>query len=400
MMRILMICNKSPYPKTDGGAIGLYNNITALSKAGYKIKVIAANTNKNWVKAEDVPDDFMAITNLELIPINLSLNVFSALYNLLSGQSYHISRFYTKQFENRIIEVLKSEEFDIIQLEYLPMALYTDIIRKHTKAPIVLRNHNVEYKIWEKITKNTKNPFKKWYLKQLVKTLKHFEISALRKADGIISTTTIDADEFLKLAPGKKVIAIPTSFNIEQLPDDYSLCGNPNIFHLGAMNWYPNEEGVKWFVQDVFHLIKNRIPEINLHLAGRNMTEWLTNLNVDGIIVDGEVDDAFDYMRKFDIMVVPLLSGSGIRVKIIEGMALGRAIVTTTIGAEGINVENNKNIIIADSPSDFADAVVSLYNDAEKRQQLSDNARSFVEQEHTSEKLMVKLTDFYNRLIK
>jgi glycosyltransferase involved in cell wall biosynthesis len=399
-MRILMICNKSPYPKTDGGAIGLYNNITALSKAGYKIKVIAANTNKNWVKAEDVPDDFMAITNLELIPINLSLNVFSALYNLLSGQSYHISRFYTKQFENRIIEVLKSEEFDIIQLEYLPMALYTDIIRKHTKAPIVLRNHNVEYKIWEKITKNTKNPFKKWYLKQLVKTLKHFEISALRKADGIISTTTIDADEFLKLAPGKKVIAIPTSFNIEQLPDDYSLCGNPNIFHLGAMNWYPNEEGVKWFVQDVFHLIKNRIPEINLHLAGRNMTEWLTNLNVDGIIVDGEVDDAFDYMRKFDIMVVPLLSGSGIRVKIIEGMALGRAIVTTTIGAEGINVENNKNIIIADSPSDFADAVVSLYNDAEKRQQLSDNARSFVEQEHTSEKLMVKLTDFYNRLIK
>lgn len=399
-MKILMICNKSPYPKTDGGAIGLYNNITALSKAGYKIKVIAANTNKNWVKAEDVPDDFMAITNLELIPVNLSLNVFSALYNLLSGQSYHISRFYTKQFENRIIEVLKSEEFDIIQLEYLPMALYIDVIRKHTKAPIVLRNHNVEYKIWEKITKNTKNLFKKWYLKQLVKTLKHFEISALRKADGIISTTTIDADEFLKLAPGKKVIAIPTSFNIEQLPKDYSLCGNPNIFHLGAMNWYPNEEGVKWFVQDVFHLIKNRIPEINLHLAGRNMPEWLTNLNVDGIIVDGEVDDAFDYMKKFDIMVVPLLSGSGIRVKIIEGMALGRAIVTTTIGAEGINVENNKNIIIADSPSDFADAVVYLYNDAEKRQQLSVNARSFVEEEHTSEKLMIKLTDFYNRLKK
>ncbi len=395
-----MICNKSPYPKTDGGAIGLYNNITALSKAGYKIKVIAANTNKNWVKAKDVPDDFMAITNLELIPINLSLNVFSALYNLLSGQSYHISRFYTKQFENRIIEVLKSEEFDIIQLEYLPMALYIDVIRKHTKAPIVLRNHNVEYKIWEKITKNTANPLKKWYLKQLVKTLKHFEISALRKADGIISTTTIDADEFLKLAPGKKVIAIPTSFNIEQLPDDYTLCGNPNIFHLGAMNWYPNEEGVKWFVQDVFHLIKNRIPEINLHLAGRNMPEWLTNLNVDGIIVDGEVDDAFDYMKKFDIMVVPLLSGSGIRVKIIEGMALGRAIVTTTIGAEGINVENNRNIIIADSPSDFADAVVYLYNDAEKRKQLSENARSFVEEEHTSEKLMVKLTDFYNRLIK
>ncbi len=395
-----MICNKSPYPKTDGGAIGLYNNITALSKAGYKIKVIAANTNKNWVKAEDVPDDFMAITNLELIPINLSLNVFSALYNLLSGQSYHISRFYTKQFENRIIEVLKSEEFDIIQLEYLPMALYIDVIRKHTKAPIVLRNHNVEFKIWEKITKNTANQLKKWYLKQLVKTLKHFEISALRKADGIISTTTIDADEFLKLAPGKKVIAIPTSFNIEQLPDDYSLCGNPNIFHLGAMNWYPNEEGVKWFVQDVFHLIKNRIPEINLHLAGRNMPEWLTNLNVDGIIVDGEVDDAFDYMKKFDIMVVPLLSGSGIRVKIIEGMALGRAIVTTTIGAEGINVENNRNIIIADSPSDFADAVVYLYNDAEKRKQLSENARSFVEEEHTSEKLMVKLTDFYNRLIK
>lgn len=399
-MKILMICNKSPYPKTDGGAIGLYNNITALSKAGYKIKVIAANTNKNWVKAKDVPDDFMAITNLELIPINLSLNVFSALYNLLSGQSYHISRFYTKQFENRIIEVLKSEEFDIIQLEYLPMALYIDVIRKHTKAPIVLRNHNVEYKIWEKITKNTANPLKKWYLKQLVKTLKHFEISALRKADGIISTTTIDADEFLKLAPGKKVIAIPTSFNIEQLPDDYSLCGNPNIFHLGAMNWYPNEEGVKWFVQEVFHLIRNRIPEINMHLAGRNMPEWLTNLNVDGIIVDGEVDDAFDYMRKFDIMVVPLLSGSGIRVKIIEGMALGRAIVTTTIGAEGINVENNKNIIIADSPSDFADAVVSLYNDAEKCQQLSENARSFVEEEHTSEKLMIKLTNFYNRLIK
>lgn len=398
-MNILLICNKSPWPKTDGGAIGLYVMITGLLKAGHKVKVLAANTNKNWVDINSIPEEFRKSIDIELIPLNLSLNPFSAFYNLISNKSYHVTRFYSKEFENKIIEILKKDHYDIVQLEYLPMALYINAVRQYSKSPIVLRNHNIEHIIWERIATNTKQPLKRFYLKKLSETLKSFEIKSMKSVDGIISVTQHDADNFKKMTSKKHIISIPTGLTKEQLPEKSTQIPDNHFFHIGAMNWQPNLEGVKWLIDDIFPKVKLKCPDAVLHLAGRYMPDWLQNLQQDGIIVDGEVPDVFDYMNKHGIMVVPLLSGSGIRIKIIEGMAANKPIITTTIGAEGINCKHNSELLLADSAEDFANEMIRLRDDLELRNKLSENARQLIEKEHSSEMLIEKLEVFYKNLI-
>jgi glycosyltransferase involved in cell wall biosynthesis len=130
------------------------------------------------------------------------------------------------------------------------------------------------------------------------------------------------------------------------------------------------------------------------------MPEWLTKLSVPHITVDGEVPDVWEYMQRFSIMVVPLFSGSGIRIKIVEAMAAGKAIITTAIGAEGINYENGQHLLIAKDPKSFADAIVRLYNDKALRDSLGKNARMLIAKEHDNKKLMLKLTAFYSELLK
>jgi glycosyltransferase involved in cell wall biosynthesis len=397
-MKILMLCNKSPWPKHEGGPIAMHAMITGLLKAGHSVKVLAANTNKYTVDPETVPAEFRKATRIEFVHIDLSLNVTDALINFIGRKSYHVSRFHTKAFEEKLVEILKHETFDIIHLEMLYMAAYMDVIRKHSGAPIVLRAHNVEHKIWERIAGNCSNPLRKFYLNHLYKALKRFEIKTLDSVDGIVAITPVDSASFTRLTTNKNIISIPFGIDLATLPVDPVQPVEASLFHIGAMNWFPNEEGIKWLISEVWPEISERLPGLKLHLAGRYMPDWLTRLEVRNITVDGEVPDVWQYMQRFSIMVVPLFSGSGIRIKIVEAMAAGKAIVTTTVGSEGINYVNGQHLLIADDAHAFADAIVTLCKNNDLRRSLGENARKLIEIEHDNSKLIEELTLFYNRL--
>ncbi len=398
-MKILMLCNKSPWPKREGGPIAMYAMISGLLQAGHTVKVLAANTNKYHVDPVTLPEDFIEKTQIEYIDIDLSLNVFSALYNFLTRKSYHVSRFHTKAFTQKLTEVLQAETFDIIQLEMLYMATYLDVIRKYSKAPVILRAHNIEHKIWQRIAENCTNPLKKLYLNHLYKALRRFEVRILNKIDGIVAITPVDARNFDRLSHSSNIISIPFGINLETLPEIPAQPEKASLFHIGTMNWFPNEEGIKWLIAEVWPKVLRRLPEINLHLAGRYMPEWLTKLKVERITVDGEVPDVWEYMQNHSIMVVPLFSGSGIRIKIVEAMAAGKAIITTVTGAEGINYENGQHLIIAKDAKAFTDAIERLCNDKSLRDSLGNNARKLIAKEHDNSQLMQKLTGFYDELL-
>jgi len=398
-MKILMLCNKSPWPKREGGPIAMHAMISGLLRAGHSVKVLAANTNKYTVDPASIPADFIENTGIEFVDIDLSLSVWGALYNFLAGKSYHVSRFHTKAFEQKIIEVLRKESYDIIQLEMLQMATYLDIIRKYSKAPVVLRAHNIEHKIWQRIAENCSNPFKRIYLNHLYRSLRRFEISVLNKMDGIVAITPVDARNLDRLSHSTNIISIPFGINLDTLPENPVQPAEPSLFHIGTMNWYPNEESIRWLITEVWPKVSQRLPQIELHLAGRYMPDWLQKLSVPRIIVDGEVPDVWEYMQRFSIMVVPLFSGSGIRIKIVEAMAAGKAIITTAIGAEGINYENGQHLIIAKDARSFTEAVVKVCNDKQLRDSLGKNARLLIAKEHDNKKLMQKLTGFYNEVL-
>lgn len=399
-MKILLLCNKSPWPKQEGGPIAMYAMISGLIHAGHSVKVLAANTNKYKVDPDTIPADFKENTGIEFVDIDLSLSVWGAVYNFLTGKSYHVSRFHTKAFAQKITEVLQKELFDIVQLETLQMATYLDVIRKHSKAPVVLRAHNIEHKIWQRIAENCPNPFKRIYINHLYSTLRRFEIGILNKMDGIVAITPVDARNFDRLSHSTNIISIPFGINLETLPANLVQPPEPSLFHIGTMNWFPNEESIQWLVSEVWPQVAQRLPEIELHLAGRYMPYWLKKLSVPRITIDGEVPDVWEYMQRFSIMVVPLFSGSGIRIKIVEAMAAGKAIITTAIGAEGINYENGQHLIIAKDAKSFTDAVVKVCNDKQLRDSLGINARQLIAKEHDNNKLMQKLTAFYSELLK
>ncbi|MFA5972852.1 MAG: glycosyltransferase family 4 protein [Lentimicrobiaceae bacterium] len=398
-MKILMLCNKSPWPKHEGGPIAMHAMISGLLQAGHSVKVLAANTNKYKIDPETIPADFKQNTQIEFVDIDLSLSVSGAIYNFLAGKSYHVSRFYTKAFAQKITEVLENESFDIIQLEMLQMATYLDVIRKHSKAPVVLRAHNIEHKIWQRIAENCPNPFKRIYLNHLYKSLKRFEISILNKIDGIVAITPVDARNFDRLSHSTNIISIPFGINLNTMKENPIQPAEPSLFHIGTMNWFPNEEGIKWLMSAVWPQVSQLLPDIELHLAGRYMPEWMLKLSVPRVTIDGEVPDVWEYMQRFSIMVVPLFSGSGIRIKIVEAMAAGKAIITTAIGAEGINYENGQHLIIAKDAKSFADAIVKVSNNRTLRDSLGKNAQMLITKEHDNNKLMEKLTGFYSELL-
>jgi len=398
-MRILILCNKSPWPLREGGPIAMYAMISGLMQAGHTVKVLAANTNKYTVDPELISSDFKKSTQIELVDIDLSLSVTGALYNLLSRKSYHVSRFHTKAFTQKLISVLSNNTFDIIQLEMLYMASYLGVIRKYSKAPVILRAHNIEHKIWQRAADNCPNPFKRIYLNHLYRALMRFEIGVLNKVDGVVAITPVDALNLEKLSHNTNIIAVPFGINLDTLNVNPVQPSEPSLFHIGSMNWFPNEEGIKWLINEVWPKVAQQLPEVQLHLAGRHMPEWMFKLSDPRIIIDGEVPDVWEYMQQFSIMVVPLFSGSGIRIKIVEAMAAGKAIITTPIGAEGINCEKGQHLLISKDANSFTDAIVKLCNDKVLRDNLSKNARMLVDKEHDNIKLMQKLTTFYNELL-
>lgn len=399
-MRILFLCNKSPFPPAEGGPLAMNANIEAMLKGGHEVKVIALNTNKYFVKPSDIPEGYCEKTSIEFVEIDLSIKPLKAFANLFSSKSFHVDRFISKKVELKIIEALQKDQFDIVQLEMLYMAPYVDVIRKHSSAKIVLRSHNIEHRIWQRVADTTTSFFKRLYLNHLARKLKNYEINTINLFDGIVTISSKDLEFYRQNDCKIPITAIPFGLDINgYIPSNELPKAFPSLFHIGSMNWMPNEEAIQWFIKNAWPLITKKHPPLKLYLAGRMMPEWLTNLNQPNIEVIGEVPDARAFILSQAIMVVPLFSGSGIRIKIIEGMALGKPIISTSIGAEGIACRDGEDILIANDPETFLTAVTRCIENPDYCKQLGQNARKLIEKNHSLEQVLKKFEGFYNSIL-
>lgn len=396
-MRILLLCNKPPYPASEGGPMAMNSIITGLLEAGHQVKILAVNSEKFNVKENDIPEDYKKKTGIELIDVDLSVRPIKAFLNLFTKKSYHVERFISKDFTERLVQVLQKEQFDVVQLEMLYMASYVPTIREHSKAMIVLRAHNVEHKIWERIAKETKFFAKRWYINHLAKTLRNYELDAIETVDGVAAITRKDAAFFRKYC-SKPVVDIPYGVYPEQFTPKSEIEGKPKFYHIGSMNWMPNEEGIRWFIDEVLPKTVEKVPEFVYHLAGRNMPEWLTNLSNPNVNVVGEVPDAKEFVSNHDVAIVPLLSGSGIRIKIIESMAMGKTVITTRVGAEGILYDEEVNIIIAENKAKMVEAIRSLNENPQIAVRIGEAARKLVEETYDNRKIISRLLMFYEQI--
>jgi len=399
-MNILQICNKSPFPPKEGGPIAMYNLANGLMAENHNVDIITMNTFKFSVDVDTLPVDYRYKTNFTAVYVDTETKYLDAFLNLFSSKSYHIQRFESVEFRNTLEHILKNKNFDIIQLETIYVAPYIDTIRKYSKAKIVLRSHNIEHLIWLRFAKTLKNPVKRKYVDYLTKKLRKYEISVFGQVDGIASITDVDASYIRGLGIKTTVITVPFGLPFAKCIFQPQKTGLPTFFHLGSMDWMPNQEAIRWFLEKCMPQIAEQFPEITVYLAGRNIPSWLYSYKFPNLKIAGEVEDATEFMLSKTVMFVPLLSGSGVRVKIIEGMALGKTIISTSIGAEGINYTDRENMLIADTPEEFVAKFRLCILNPERCSQIGKNARTLIENEYDISVTTKHLIDLYRILLK
>lgn len=374
------------------------NSVTqGLLSAGHQVKVLSVCSSKHPANEQSLPDEYRKSTGFESIFIDLDIHPLDAAVALLCGESYNVKRFISKDFEKKLIEILNNDSYDIVHVESIFLTPYLPTLRKHSDARIVLRAHNVEHKIWQQITQGTRKGMKRWYLKKLALTLRVYELEHVNDYDGVVCITETDTNTFRREGCRKPIVSIPFGItpepieNVEEEPF--------SLFHIGSMDWRPNDEGIRWLLDKVWPLIHSRTPQTKLYLAGRKMPDDLMQLKMDGVNVVGEVPDAAYFIASKQINIVPLLSGSGIRVKIIEAMSLGKTVITTHVGAEGIAYTDGIDILIADTPEQFAAQVSRCVDDPEFCRTVGRNAYDLINREYSNDTLTAKLIAFYNNIM-
>lgn len=394
-MKILQLCKKFPYPLKDGESIAVTYLTRALVELGCEVTLLSMNTSKHHIDVIDLPEDFNHYTSIHTVEVDNRLRIGDAFANLFSEKSYHVSRFESKEFEAKLIEVLQSEDFDVVQLETLYLSPYIDLIKKHSDAVVAMRAHNIEFEIWERISKGTEFLPKKLYLNHLTKKLRKYELNKLKDYDYLLAISQRDLEQFKKLGYKNGAMATPIGLQLEKYKVHQSKTTEQSLCFIGAMDWIPNAEGFNWFLEKVWPLVHDVNPNAQFHVAGRNTPPELLALNSKNVFIHGEVDDAIEFISQYDMMVVPLFSGSGMRVKIIEAMALEKCIVSTSLGAEGIKVTDGENIAIADDAQTFASQILDLIAQHDKRKQIGERARSFVMEYYDQKHIALALVEKY-----
>jgi polysaccharide biosynthesis protein PslH len=381
-LKILQLTRKVPWPYVDGESMAVRFMVKGMNKAGVSWDILAMNTTKHQVDREQATDILKAdYRDIDFVEIDNRLKIIPLIKNLIANRSYHISRFVSEAYREKLIQKLRYNQPDIVQLESLYLAPYIDTIREYSDAKIVLRAHNIEWQIWERVAESTSNPVKKLYLNIAWKQLKRFETETLRKIDALVPISRLDEAAFNSMGYTCPVfyfpIGIDTRFFDYRLPD----FSRPLMLHfIGSLDWIPNIEGITWFVNEIWPKIRTLFPNTGLRIAGRNTPPEIYQLAGNGVEVEGEVADAIAYVQAGQVSIVPLLSGSGMRAKIIEAMALGSIVISTSIGAEGIPATHRESILFADTGQEFADALSFIQRNPDKAAEMSLKARRLVEE--------------------
>ena len=397
-MRILQFANKFPFPAKDGGSIATLSLARSLAGLGHEVTILAINTSKHYSDPSLIPVELARTIRFIGIPVNTDIKIMHLVRNFfLSTLPYNAERFINQDVKDQLRNLLTEEDFDIILLEGLYLAPYLALIRANTTARVVMRAHNVEHEIWERSAAGRQG-LKRLYFAHLARRIKNMELAYLGKYDAILPITRRDGDMLVKLGCTIPMHVVPTGIDAGNLVPDHSRLDFPSLFHIGALDWIPNQEGLRWFFDQVWKKVLDKYPDLKFYLAGRNAPESFRNLPYPNVEFLGEVDDAYEFIRSKAVMIVPVLSGSGMRIKIVEGMALAKAIVTTTIGTEGISTTHGNNILVADEPEAFVNSVVSLVSDKAFCMNIGENARSFIIANYDNRSISRSLVEFFQQL--
>ncbi|HWO27807.1 MAG TPA: glycosyltransferase family 4 protein [Candidatus Acidoferrum sp.] len=382
-MKILWVKAGGLVPPDTGGKIRSYNILRQLARQ-HSITFFSFYAAHNPDVHAELKHLFDRVVTMPLrIPAPKSFaEMCDYAIRLFSSEPYGITKYCRPEVRRGLRTLLEQENYDVILCDFMAAA---GVIPWDWATPKVLFTHNVEATIWRRHFEVASNVIWKAISWQEWRKMEAAERRYLRLADRVLAVSETDRDAFATFLDLEKLTVIPTGVDVEYfqpLPGEET--ANSLVF-TGSMDWLPNEDAIFYFADAILPLIREHSPEVFLDVVGRNPSRKLQALaeSEKRIRLTGWVDDIRPFVGQGSVCIVPLRIGGGTRLKIFEAMAMGKAVVSTSVGAEGLAVRSGENIVLADAPNDFAQAVISLLRDRGRRQQLGAAARTLV-QEHYS----------------
>jgi glycosyltransferase involved in cell wall biosynthesis len=392
-MRVLYLTNKPIYPLVDGGCKAMESFLSCLLENKWEIEHLCISTEKHPFSLAAYPAELQKSIAIDSVFVSTKIKLRKAFLALIKDESYTMTRFQSLQITNKLKQIIETNRFDLVILESLYSTGSLDFLRRQSNLKIIVRTHNVEHQLWEEKSIKSTNPFKKWYLSILAKQLRKYEIDTLQKVDGIATISQQDEYDFKQLTIETPICTIPVAMPNLEKRIDYS---PDTFFFIGSMNWEPNKEAVQLLLNTIFPLIKKEIPSAQLILAGSFMPQDLLIHQQEGVQIVGFVDDLKLFFNSNGILLSPIQSGSGVRIKLIEAMNMGLPIISTSKGAVGIPQEGQ--LIIEDNPNEFAQKAVKLYRDSILRAELGAKAYDFASKNYSTKSIARSIREFVDTL--
>ena len=403
-MRILFLAFEVPYPLDRGGRIKTFHYLRALTR-NHEVSLVALARSPDCVERLDQLRSRLTLADVTSIPIDLSRfrKARLALSALWEAEPAIMS-LYANAEGKRLVECMVNEgEFDLVYADHLHMAQYVPGGRglrpgfphpgplpggegggDRTRAVTLLDQHNVESMILQRFADRQSWGPVRWFARREQRKMLRYEAEMCRRFDAIWVTTEVDRELISPwLTPEQYVEVLPIGVDTGYFGPDGRERDPHTIVSVGTLSWPPNADSVLWFYDEVFSSVKRRVPDTRLVIVGANPPPAIRRLAEDDCVeVTGWVDDIRPAMARSTVMVVPLRGGSGMRVKILNALAMGLPVVSTSVGCEGIAVTPGRDVLVADDADAFTGQIVALFEDRQLQRRLSENGVRLIQERY------------------
>jgi glycosyltransferase involved in cell wall biosynthesis len=390
-MRILILTPRLPWPAVDGGRIAMARLAESLAHTGADVEILSLNPRKHHLHVPTAP------VPLQAIDIDTSSALLPALRAMTNETPYVVARFVSAKFREALRAALRRFKPDIVQIESPFLLPYANTVRAESRARVVLRSQNVEFRIWESLARNERSALRKLALQRVASSLRDYEVNHLDTPDAIVPISAVDCEDFRRLGCTRPMHMTPCGVTLPDLPHDAPEPWRAGF--IGSLNFRPNQVAVEWIVDELWPRVMERTAKARLSIGGNSPPNWLRR-RARGPHIDfhGYVDDAEAFVRRMSVVIAPLFASGGMRIKVLDAMALARPVMATSLGAGGLEVEDGRDIVIADDASAFADATVRLLRDPDTAKRIGNAARATVAARYDSNTIARDLLGFYESI--
>jgi glycosyltransferase involved in cell wall biosynthesis len=384
-VRVLVLDEEFPYPTNNGKRTRSFNLYSRLATQ-FHIRYIGYGTEESEAAAALKGAGIEPVAVRPSVPAKQgALFYLRLLANLCSSLPYVVTSHDSWAYRNAVRHNVARFKPDLLLCEWTPYAVHA---RGLSSTKKLLSTHNIEADIWRRYFDNESNPLRRWYIGKQWRKIERFERTALTWVDGALAVSQHDRARLDHMRPGLRTTVVSNGVDLDYFRPTTQPAQRGRLVFTGSMDWRPNQDALRYFVHDILPLLRKAQGDLECSFVGRSPPADIQAMtNIPGVRVTGTVNDVRQYVEQAAVYIVPLRVGGGSRLKILEAMAMGRAIVSTTVGAEGLDFGRDNPVLLADHPTDFANAVLKLLGDPELCTRLGAVGRRIVEERFGWEQL-------------